>query len=142
MRFSIFLSFTLIGCGSRMDTSDAGASHDDPIVSERGSDGRFTWTPETVLDDTTKLTWDRVADRGTFAEAERICAERGERLPTREELLAVLGDDREPAMFQGSGDWYWSSTKSSNTAGAWVVGIARYTNTHGFDALSSFRCVR
>jgi hypothetical protein len=147
--FLAALSLAFAACSSTAAVSDAGpgANSDEQTASERGEDARFTWTPETVLDRTTGLTWQRrVGDmRRTWTEADAVCVALGEswRLPTRDELLTILGGDAEPPAFGGTGDWYWSSTRSENVAdAAWVVGIARYTNTHGLETQGLVRCVR
>ena len=141
----------LAGCSASPPAGrDAGAATDEaPPVGERGTDERFTWTAETVLDRTSGLTWQRHVDeaRRSFRDADASClalAPAGAwRMPTRDELLTILGSDAEPPVLGGAVDWYWSSTRSENVEGAaWVVGIARYTNTHAFETEGPVRCVR
>ena len=144
------------GCSSKPSGSDAGAAADEEaLVSERGEDERFTWTSASVIDRTTGLIWQRRVDdvRRSFPEAEAFCRSfdaasfhdgRGAwRVPTRAELLTILDGDAEHPALGGKIDWYWSSTRSENiTTAAWVVGIARYTNTHAFETQGPVRCVR
>lgn len=145
---------TLAACGSKIAGSDAGVSADEEaLAGERGEDARFTWTTDVVIDRKTGLAWQRRVDeaRVSWDDAHARCRALevgGEaagtwRVPTRDELLTILDGDTEHPALGGKIDWYWSSTRSENVeSAAWVVGIARYTNTHAFETQSPVRCVR
>lgn len=122
--------------------------------------GRYTVSEETVIDEVTGLTWQRVASVTiSWAGANQYCGNLsldggGWRLPTRKELLSIV-DMRattppviDVTAFSGTPTngitWFWSSSRYAfNSSYGWVVDF--YGGSADVDSLGSgcrVRCVR
>lgn len=99
--------------------------------------GRYTVTADTVLDNRTRLTWQRVATDATYTQPAAVSycaglslAGGGWRLPNVMELQSLMDDTRSsPAIdakaFPGSTGFFWTSTLwASSSNSAWYVGFS------------------
>lgn len=89
--------------------------------------GRYTVTVDTVRDNRTLLTWQRVPSPDVFTQAQAAlhCANLNPagrwRAPTMNELVSLIGVDTN-VVVDWSGDGFWSSSKVVGSPGAgWVL---------------------
>ena len=128
-------------------------------VHAKAKPGRFVVDAkgETVLDTTTKLTWQRVVPAQTYAwqAAKDACkalptASGGWRLPTVRELRSLvdfghINQSIDKTAFPNTpSEWFWSATAYSGSSSlAWVV-IFDFGSSSYYDVTNAFRvrCVR
>jgi hypothetical protein len=118
----------------------------------------YTASNDTVVDNGTKLTWQRSpsATRLTWMDAQTYCGGLGAgwRLPTEKELLTLIDYSQtaaphiDPSAFPSTpSDSYWSMTPSPNSSPSakeiWFVSfVTGFTSTIISDSKMEARCVR
>lgn len=111
----------------------------------------YTDSSETILDNYTKLTWQRNVSKDvtyTWDDAVKYCSERGPswRLPTVAELLTLVDvQARRPSIdvkaFPNTPeDWFWSSSRRDSEGYRWTVTF--FDGANSFDPVSFRRYVR
>jgi hypothetical protein len=107
----------------------------------------FVIGEHTGVDQKSHLEWAKKSapDRLAWEIAKEYCATLaieggGFRLPSRDELLTLLGKGEDP--FDSDIDWYWSSTPGVREKTAWAVGAGAWLNGNPTTTKSRVRCVR
>jgi hypothetical protein len=144
--------------GSGGDQTTTTTSGDTGGASDAGSDApveRYTVKGDTVVDNTTGLTWQRTVDgqrnytdSGTYCQSLALDGG-GWRMPTIDELTAIVDTTMNPtldgAAFPGTPPaWFWSSTyHPQSSAFAWSIAFFDgHSNAVSLGESQYVRCVR